>query len=653
MDWEPLGEVGTPAQLGDKIHFRACALSPYRNAGSLKTRQNGNRAKIVQKNFVSQLQEFYPYCIEDTDKSTPEKIVLRINLENEEKAENFKNRYSVVSNTNWIVYGCTPNPQRFVFSKTWICHNSNRHKQNARRNADYGMSPIEAIRFHENKFLLEENFMGLANASINPTHNQIYYLHKCWRDANLGSSINPFDKLKEKVPFYESIGTTVKVHEDHLWAVLLVTPLMKRNHHLFSSKEIIFIDSTSSCEASSSTITILLSATKVGALPLAVMIHASQSIQNYINAFQLLKMNFPQCFGGQDVMYADSERNLLEAQSNLLTKCEKYPDYTKRFTNFFGAKKEWILFFRNELITRNHNTNNFSEASIRILKDVILCRARAFNVIALCEFFIGIWEDYFTKKFEFASSRRLSVTVLYDKIGKKSADFIEHDVQELLKNLFQIKSGENKYIIKKDVGVCSCPSGSTGAFCKHQCALMELKKIRLPNAPPVTPEDKHELALLVLGSKCPPKNFFCYFKNNELSSDRIEFSAFEMPVEHETDNNASSTNEGQMIKAQQITNYKIEAILNELKRIEDVVKIADFTEESGDRLLKTLGKIQASQDLKSIYVFKKRIFRGKIKVQPTSIARRKSLIRSSRRIPSGRPLKTEKKIYQKKKKSEL
>ncbi|GFT14182.1 SWIM-type domain-containing protein [Trichonephila clavipes] len=94
--------------------------------------------------------------------------------------------------------------------------------------------------------------------------------------------------------------TTVKVHEDHLWAVLLVTPLMKRNHHLFSSKEIIFIDSTSSCEASSSTITILLSATKIGALPLAVMIHVSQSIQNYINAFQLLKMNFPQCFGGQD-----------------------------------------------------------------------------------------------------------------------------------------------------------------------------------------------------------------------------------------------------------------------------------------------------------------------------------------------------------------
>ncbi|GFU48835.1 hypothetical protein TNCV_2023961 [Trichonephila clavipes] len=67
--------------------------------------------KIVRRNFLSQLQEFYPYCIEDTDKSIPEGIVQRINLENEED-ENFKNRYSAVSNTNWIVYRCTPNPQR-------------------------------------------------------------------------------------------------------------------------------------------------------------------------------------------------------------------------------------------------------------------------------------------------------------------------------------------------------------------------------------------------------------------------------------------------------------------------------------------------------------------------------------------------------------
>ncbi|GFR09899.1 SWIM-type domain-containing protein [Trichonephila clavata] len=656
--------------------FPRMRSAPYHIAVVWKLDKMEFQQEIIQKNYiVSQLQEIYPYCIEDTDKSTPEQIVLRTNLQNEEEAENFKKQYSAISNTNWIVYNYNPNPQKFVFSKTWLCHHSKRHKRIAKRNADCkaklsivikkitkatkktdkylkydmplvgevkisllhthnttsaetlrmlrvndevsqqfyqyfsdGMSPIEAIRFHENKFLLEDNFMGLANASLNPTHNQIYYLHECWRDTNLGSSINPFDKLKEKVPFYESIGTTVKFHDDHLWAVLLVTPLMKRNHPLSSSKEIIFIDSTASCETSSSTITIMLSATKVGALPLAVMIHASQCMQNYINAFELLKMNFPQCFGGQDhpdifmsddssaekgalaavwpeakqllchfhvaqaewrwlfshkmmeqeekstfmklfqavqVMYADSEENLLDAEKNLLLKCKNYPDYVKRFRNFLARKKEWILLFRKDLITRNNNTNNFSEASIRILKDVILSRTRAFNVIALCEFFLGVWEEYFTKKlFEFATSRRSSVTVFYDKIRKKSSNFTENDLKDLSNNLFKINSGEHTYIIKTDVGVCSCPSGLTGAFCKHQCALMELKKIRLPNAPPVTPEDKHELALLALGPKCPPKDFFCNFKN-QLSSATVESNAFELPIEQETDNNAHSNNEGQ------------------------------------------------------------------------------------------------------------
>ncbi|GFR07522.1 hypothetical protein TNCT_127531 [Trichonephila clavata] len=112
-----------------------------------------------------------------------------------------------------------------------------------------------------------------------------------------------------------------------------------------------------------------------------------------------------------------------------------------------------------------------------------------------------------------------------------------------------------------------------------------------------------------------------------------------MPIEQETDDNVNSTNEGQIMNAKPITNFKREEIPNELKRITDVVKIANLFEDSGDRLIRTLQKIQTVKDLKSIYVLKKHIFRGK-QVQPTSNARHKSLIRSSRRIPSGRPLKT-------------
>lgn len=83
--------------------------------------------------------------------------------------------------------------------------------------------------------------------------------------------------------------------------MLVVTPLMKRNQRLPCSSEIIFIDSTSSCESTYSSITPILSATPGGAVPIAVLIHKSQTTICYEKGFRLLKKHFPRCFGGQTV----------------------------------------------------------------------------------------------------------------------------------------------------------------------------------------------------------------------------------------------------------------------------------------------------------------------------------------------------------------
>nr|XP_042912565.1 uncharacterized protein LOC107441961 [Parasteatoda tepidariorum] len=72
-----------------------------------------------------------------------------------------------------------------------------------------GMTVAEALKFHENRYLVEEDFKSLANAAINPTCEQIRYLHDCWRYDHLGSVVNPFEKLKEKIPFYEANGEYV------------------------------------------------------------------------------------------------------------------------------------------------------------------------------------------------------------------------------------------------------------------------------------------------------------------------------------------------------------------------------------------------------------------------------------------------------------
>ena len=68
------------------------------------------------------------------------------------------------------------------------------------------MGPAEAIRCHENRFLYEEDYVGMANASKNPTRRQVNYLHDTWREINLGSFINPLEMLKSKLDLYESNG---------------------------------------------------------------------------------------------------------------------------------------------------------------------------------------------------------------------------------------------------------------------------------------------------------------------------------------------------------------------------------------------------------------------------------------------------------------
>ncbi|KAL1480482.1 hypothetical protein MTO96_050990 [Rhipicephalus appendiculatus] len=82
------------------------------------------------------------------------------------------------------------------------------------------------------------------------------------------------------------------------WAVVVVTPIMRRAQNLELAREIAFVDSTASCETTRCTVTVVLTATKAGAVLLAVLIHKEQSTNGYLAAFKLLKEAHPLCFGG-------------------------------------------------------------------------------------------------------------------------------------------------------------------------------------------------------------------------------------------------------------------------------------------------------------------------------------------------------------------
>ena len=63
--------------------------------------------------------------------------------------------------------------------------------------------------------------------------------------------------------------------------------------------------------------------------------------------------------------------------------------YKQRHLIFLERGTEWLTLHRQGLFTRGNNTNNYSEATMRIIKDVILNRTKAFNVVALVDFCIA------------------------------------------------------------------------------------------------------------------------------------------------------------------------------------------------------------------------------------------------------------------------
>lgn len=168
--------------------------------------------------------------------------------------------------------------------------------------------------------------------------------------------------------------------------------------------------------------------------------------------------------------------------------------------------------YRNEnLITRNNQTNNYSEATIRILKEIILERSKAYNVVALVEFISIIWDKYFINRLlDFAYNRRNQRDYELQLTKMKSVD--PNSILQIDEFLYKVPSSKDSkktYDVNTIIGWCSCYSGKQGGFCKHQALLKQYYDIEFPNSPVTDSNERYKLALLALGIKdCPPKPFF-------------------------------------------------------------------------------------------------------------------------------------------------
>lgn len=210
-------------------------------------------------------------------------------------------------------------------------------------------------------------------------------------------------------------------------------------------------------------------------------------------------------------MYAKSDEELSYA-IDLADLLEDQEKFTKRLHANLDRQEEWVARHRQNIITRGHETNNYAEASIRILKDIILRRTKAFNVVALVEFVSVIWEQYCQARLlSFAHNRRSHAVVTYETLCMRMKEQNADAAIQLDDTTWEVPSGSSKgttYVVNAETGVCSCLSGRQGAFCKHQAWLHRTRQTPFPNLPAITEVERHSLAVLALGDSCPSMEFF-------------------------------------------------------------------------------------------------------------------------------------------------
>jgi len=63
----------------------------------------------------------------------------------------------------------------------------------------------------------------------------------------------------------------------------------------------------------------------------------------------------------------------------------KYPNWVTYVNLYWKLKEIWVLCYR-IFETHGHQTNNFSEVCVRIYKDIVLSKNKAYNVVLLVDF---------------------------------------------------------------------------------------------------------------------------------------------------------------------------------------------------------------------------------------------------------------------------
>ena len=79
---------------------------------------------------------------------------------------------------------------------------------------------------------------------------------------------------------------------------------------------------------------------------------------------------------------------------------KRYPQYIAYVDKLVARAEDWAICYRANLMIRSNNTNNFAEAGVRVQKDAIFERARAYNPAQLFDMLSSRLDSYYSRRLQ-------------------------------------------------------------------------------------------------------------------------------------------------------------------------------------------------------------------------------------------------------------
>ena len=502
--------------------------------------------------------------------------------------------------------------------------------------------------------------------------------------------------------------------------VAILTPIMKRILcHVRQASEMLFVDSTGNCDRHGVRVFLLLTHCSGGGVPVGCLLTTSESTSTLVDALRLylsilpngafgsrgyptavmtddcdalrssLQMVFPQStlllctfhvlqavwrwlwdskhavnkevrphyfFLVKAMLFAQSEADIEMRFQSFLDECASHPRFIKYITHLYSRKTEWALCFRNNLLLRGNNTNNYCEAAMKIFKDKILHRTKAYNIIQLIDFICNYLEEFYCRLLiDIANgrcTRRSKGLVKETSIGEENIQFDAGDHYIVQSETH----ADVQYDVDMGLGVCSCTKGWNGGGCKHQAAIVFHHGVASINFLPVSQHEQNHYHFLATG-KTLHNDWFAPLKSSTVTSssqpqDVSSASETVVDMNISMDVVAPATEPVSM-------DYCEEESLDDLFRkvdniatcIKDCLRTdRKYFEPSVQKYVASFHKLNShSQIISALSSFGK--YSGvstegkviasskRIGIQPTAIARRKHRLRGKKVVRAGRPTK--------------